>query len=305
MREPLALLLCPLCARPFTPSPRTGPGTGALRCPTGHTFDRARHGYVNLLTGNARTGTADTAAMVRARAAFLAAGHYAPLARLLARTAAEAAPADAAVLDAGTGTGYHLAAVLDALPRGSGLGLDVSKFALRRAARAHRRMGAAAWDVWRPLPVRPACADLVLNVFAPRNGPGFHRALRPGGSLLVVTPTARHLAELRDRLGLLAVDSAKDERLARTLSGHFRLTHTEPLEYGLTLTADEAADAAGMGPAARHARQAEGVTELRGALGPGSPVEATASFRVSVFRPRGPRASPPRRPRPRPGGVSA
>jgi 23S rRNA (guanine745-N1)-methyltransferase len=262
---PFTLLTCPLCGQSLTPR------GGALSCATAHSFDVARQGYVNLLPGGAHTGTADTAEMVRARADFLAAGHYAPLARAIAEAAAALSPD--VVLDAGTGTGYYLAAVLDALPSAIGLGLDLSKYALRRAARAHPRAAAAVWDVWQPLPVRSAAADLVLNVFAPRNAPEFARVLRPDGALLVVTPGPDHLAELRERAGLLEVDAAKEERLDRTLSGHFRLEHTELLRYTLTLTAAEATDAAAMGPSAHHTpRRIEDEQRV------------TASFRVSVYR---------------------
>ncbi|HKN97561.1 MAG TPA: rRNA (guanine-N1)-methyltransferase, partial [Pseudonocardiaceae bacterium] len=154
-------LACPVCAAGLT---RYG---GALRCARGHSFDIARQGYVNLLagTGSAHAGTADTAAMVADRADFLAAGHYAPLAALVAQRVG--AP-DGLVVEAGAGTGYYLAAVLDRAPDAVGLALDVSPAALRRAARAHDRLGAVGWDVWRPWPVRDGVADVVLDVFAPR-----------------------------------------------------------------------------------------------------------------------------------------
>ncbi|WP_269855471.1 putative RNA methyltransferase [Streptomyces sp. RPT161] len=262
----LNLLTCPLCGQSLTA------GAGALKCPKAHAFDIARQGYVNLLSGGAHTGTADTAEMVRARADFLAAGHYAPLAEAIARIASDLGPST--VLDAGTGTGYYLAAVLDALPTAVGLGLDISKYALRRAARAHPRAAAAVWDVWRPLPVRSAEVDLVLNVFAPRNAAEFARVLRPEGALLVVTPTGAHLAELRAEAGLLEVDAAKEERLDRTLSGRFEPARTEHLDYPLTLSAAEATDAVAMGPSAHHApRAVEGDRQV------------TASFRLSLYRP--------------------
>lgn len=179
----LAVLACPLCGERLRPTGQT------VRCARHHTFDIARHGYVSLLTGNRRLTRADTAPMVQARTAFLQAGHYAPLARTLADHAATLCPPGGTVLDAGTGTGYYLAAVLDTLPAAAGLGLDISTPALRRAARAHHRAGAASWDLWQPLPVRTGSIDLVLNVFAPRNGPEFHRVLQPDGTLLVITPT--------------------------------------------------------------------------------------------------------------------
>ena len=53
-------------------------------------------------------------------------------------------------------------AVLAALPDAVGLALDVSKPALRRAARAHPRAAAALADTWQRLPLadavdRPCC----------------------------------------------------------------------------------------------------------------------------------------------------
>ncbi|MFH9987960.1 putative RNA methyltransferase [Streptomyces luteogriseus] len=279
----LSVLTCPLCPAALR---RTD---GALRCAARHTFDIARHGYVSLLTGHRRAPSADSPDMVRSRAAFLGAGHYGPLARTLAALATELAPPDATVLDAGAGTGHYLAAVLDALPEALGLGLDSSVPALRAAARAHARAEAAGWDVWRPWPVRTGCADLVLNVFAPRNGPEFHRVLGPDGALLVVTPTARHLRELRASTGLLAVDPGKEDRLRRTLAGHFRHERAEPLEYAMSLTPGEVAALVTMSPAAHHVDAAQlrrRVERLD------APVRVTASFVASVYRPVPPAKRP-------------
>src|SRR5258708_5908405 len=144
----LRFLACPHCGESLR---RQGE---QLRCRLGHTFDVARQGYVSLLPGGGKGSSGDTAAMIRARAEFLAAGHFAHLAAALAESAAEdgrALAGDACVVDVGAGTGYYLAAILDALPGLAGVALDASRFALRRAARAHRRIGAAACDVWRGL----------------------------------------------------------------------------------------------------------------------------------------------------------
>src|SRR5688500_14548478 len=124
----LAYLRCPVCGEPLGAAP------GVLRCPRGHSFDVARQGYVNLSTGRS-PHAGDSAEMVTARAEFLDAGHYDFISVALA-AAARAGYHGGLVLDAGAGTGRHLAAVLDALPAAPGLALDVSKPALRRAARA-------------------------------------------------------------------------------------------------------------------------------------------------------------------------
>ncbi|MER6139651.1 putative RNA methyltransferase [Streptomyces sparsogenes] len=276
MAEPFDALLCPLCGDGLRPR------AAALGCPRGHSFDIARQGYAGLLAGGVSTASADTAAMVRARAAFLGAGHYAGLADALAALAAPLCPPGGTVLDAGAGTGYYLAAVLDAAPGAAGLALDTSKHALRRAGRAHPHAGAARWDLRRPLPVRTGSVDVLLNVFAPRNGGEFRRVLRPGGALLVVTPTPRHLAELRPSMGLLSVDAAKEDRLRRALDGHFRLEHTTPCDATVELTAEDAENAASMGPSAHHLDPDE--VRRRAARLP-APLRVTTSFRLSVYRP--------------------
>jgi 23S rRNA (guanine745-N1)-methyltransferase len=190
--------------------------------------------------------------MVAARAEFLAAGHYAPLANALRELAGQVDPDPDVVLDAGAGTGYYLGAVLDRTARSRGIALDVSKFAVRRAARAHPRIGAAVWDVWQPLPVADAVVDVVINVFAPRNGPEFQRVLRPGGYLLVVTPGQGHLAGLIEEVGMLSVDEQKEVRLERTLADHFRLERRDELTFPLSLGGAEARLVAMMGPSAWH-----------------------------------------------------
>ena len=271
----LDLLRCPTCR-----TPRLHPGRGALRCPAGHTFDIARHGYAALLTGT-RATSGDDAAMVRARERFLSSGGYAPIRRVAARLAAGSVHQRATVLDVGCGTGYYLAGVLGRLPRARGLGLDTSVRALRSEARVHARAAAAAWDVFRPFPLAGGVADVVLNVFAPRNPAEFHRVLRPTGRLIVVRPTGRHLAELYGRgPALVTVDPAKEQRLHRTLDPFFEATVTEQVEYATTVTRAEALDLVGMTPSARHVSR----TDLDGCglL----PDRVTVSVLATAYRPR-------------------
>ncbi|MFI7332167.1 putative RNA methyltransferase [Micromonospora aurantiaca (nom. illeg.)] len=278
----LARLRCPVCAEPLT---ETTAGTArALRCPRGHSFDIARQGYVNLLAGRA-PHTGDSAEMVAARAGFLAAGHYDAVAAALATTAVRVAGSDAypLVVDAGAGTGHYLAAVLAALPEAAGLALDVSKPALRRAARAHSRAAAALADTWQRLPLADRATSVLLNVFAPRNGPEFHRVLDPGGALLVVTPAADHLTELVDALDLLRVDQDKADRVAGSLGAHFAEESATGHRARLALTRAEVSTLVGMGPSAWHAdprRLAARIAALP------EPVPVTLSVRLGVHRPR-------------------
>ncbi|MEU6578553.1 putative RNA methyltransferase [Streptomyces sp. NPDC046805] len=248
----LDLLCCPTCR-----TRRLHPDHGALRCPVGHTFDIARHGYVSLLTGTRATSGDDTA-MAQARDRFLSTGAYAPIRTAVSGLAGESVPERATVLDVGCGTGYYLAGVLGRLPGARGLGLDTSVRALRSAARAHQRAAAASWDVFRPFPVAGAVADVVLDVFAPRNPAEFHRVLRPTGRLIVVRPTGRHLAELRGRVpAMITIDPAKEQRLHRALAPFFDAVVTERVEYPMALVESDALDMVAMTPSARHVSRAE------------------------------------------------
>ncbi|WP_081748632.1 putative RNA methyltransferase [Nocardiopsis sp. CNT312] len=274
-----AALACPVCGGGLTTAER------GLACPAGHTFDIAREGYASLLTGATPPGTGDSKEMVADRLRFQRAGHYDPIGRALADALARELHGRAVPLiaDIGGGTGHYLAQILDALPDAVGLTLDASKFAARRAAKAHPRGGAATADTWRGLPLRTGSADALLNVFAPRRAAEFHRVLAPGGLLAVVTPDPEHLAELRTRLGLLDVDPRKDDRLAQGLHGHFAPAGDRPVRFTLDLDRDAAATVVGMGPSARHLDPAE-LGERIAALP--EPVAVTAAVRLRLYRPR-------------------
>jgi 23S rRNA (guanine745-N1)-methyltransferase len=241
----VAVLACPVCGEGLVTD------TAGLRCANGHAYDRARQGHVTLLPPGGTPHDGDSAAMVADRAGFLAAGHYAPITRALA-DAVLAPGRPATLLDAGGGTGAHLAGVLDRLPEAVGVVLDASRYAARRAARAHPRAMAVVADTWARWPVRDAALDRVLVVFAPRNGAETARVLRPDGRLVVVTPAADHLAELIGPLGLLTVDPAKADRLAAALGPHLHPDGTTQHRERLVLDHAAVRTLVGMGPHARH-----------------------------------------------------
>jgi 23S rRNA (guanine745-N1)-methyltransferase len=246
-----------------------------VRCENRHSFDVARQGYVNLLHARIPSGTADTTPMVQARSAFLDSGAYAPLADELARTVPDA---EGLVVDAGAGPGYYLARVLDAAPAATGLALDVSAVALRRAARAHPRLGAVVWNLWEPWPVAECAAAVVLNVFSPRNAAEFHRVLAPGGLLVVTTPLAGHLAELGDLV--LSVGDRKEERLETALGGGFDRVSRTDVVHVAPFTAAQVRNVVAMGPAGFHLDRGDRRARLEAAQGR----DVTLAVAVSVWR---------------------
>lgn len=241
----LDVLACPRCGSGLELV--EADGGRALRCASGHSFDVARQGYVNLL-GGPEPGNADTAAMLDARARVHASGLFEAVA---AQVAAHLAGRPR-VLEVGAGTAYYLVRALADDDAGLGIALDVSKAAARRAARADPRITAVVADVWQGLPIADHSLDGVLCVFAPRNVAEFARVLRPDGRLVVVTPMPEHLAGLRERHGLLQVPAGKADQLAVAAAEFF-----EPLSLGglvrrHQVDAELAADLIAMGPNAFH-----------------------------------------------------
>lgn len=83
-----AALRCPVCGGPLLLAGRS------LRCAKAHSFDLAKEGYAYLLPMQKKHAAdpGDGKAMVRARRAFLSAGHYAPLNGDAGRALRRAAP---------------------------------------------------------------------------------------------------------------------------------------------------------------------------------------------------------------------
>ncbi len=276
LADVLSSLLCPFCKGALSLCP---PQVG---CELGHRFDVARQGYLNLHGAPAKPFTGDDAAMVNARAAFLDAGHYAPIADAIARHAIAMTPMDDGLLvDVGAGTGYYLQSLLTHMTDAFAIAVDASKYALRRAARCHPRVTAVAANAWQGLPIQSGTASAILNVFAPRNGGEFRRILKQDGALITVTPRPDHLHEVVTGLELLSVDDQKSLRVARSLGNDFTLVKQESTRFPIALEKADSLTLAGMGPSARH-------------TDPGSllaradhleyPINVTVSVDISIFR---------------------
>lgn len=287
------LLTCPVCQEPLG---RVG---RSLRCATGHSYDVARQGYVDLLpAGHGRsTITGDTTDMIRARRRFLDAGHYEPLTSAVARKAADQLMAVATAreprrpvaLDAGCGDGSYLGAVARLTAAGKGtapatgtstcfFGLDVARPAIRLAAGRHKQALFFRNDVRHRICLADDSVDLLLNVFAPRNPREFRRVLRPDGMLLVVVPGDEHLAQLRDCLPLLDIPQDKRDQTVAALAPGFRPAGEERVEHDLELDDVALTDLLRMTPSAWHLDDAR-IADAAGL----APIHVTASFHMLVF----------------------
>ena len=263
-------LRCPNCFLPLSPNEPL-----ALRCGSGHSFDVNKRGYVSL-AGSASGLIGDSAAMVDARALFLETGWYQPLRERLAERVAAEDPTR--VLDIGCGTGYYLQGILTHSPAVRALGMDLSPVAVRRTVSGQTHVDGLVADVWSPLPVRDASADVIVNVFAPRNASEFHRVLREHGMLIVVVPQASHLRELRAAGLALDVPANKGAHLSAALSPAFELATRDELSSTLRLEPAQASALIGMGPSSHHTDAAALARQLSGVQ------TVTASFELLGYR---------------------
>lgn len=256
------LLRCPQCAGGMTST------VSGVVCESGHSFDRARQGYLTVLGGRGRRFPGDTTDQVGARERVLGSGLFDPVAEGLrdAVLVALGGVEHPVVLDSGAGTGFYLGRVLDALDPVSplGVGTEISVAAARRLARAHHSAAALVADTWDGLPLMDGSVDLVQVVFAPRNAAEFARVLRPGGTLVVVVPAEGHLEPLRSAAGMLTPEENKSERLDEGLSPWFEGVGVRDVDVTGIVPAALAADTALMGPSGMHLDR-DGLVHVLGA----------------------------------------
>lgn len=222
-------LICPLCQLALTAT------DNGLSCANRHSFDRARQGYYNLLPVQHKKSLdpGDNGPMVEARRRFLGEGHYAPLAERLAQLAAEKAPRS--WLDIGCGEGFYSARLGSALPAAEGYALDISKEAVKRAAKLAPQLTWMVASMAR-LPLADASLDLIASVFSPIDWDEALRVLRPEGGILRLGPARDHLLELRQRL-YDEVRDYQDDKHLKDLPPGLALTHSETLSLRLPLPA--------------------------------------------------------------------
>lgn len=275
-----SIFCCPICYSSLLQQPHS------LQCLQRHTFDIAREGYVNLLVGHKKLPetVGDSADMVAARRRFLERGFYEPLSNVINQMVAEYSAGQktaVSIADIGCGEGYYIAQLhkslisnLQSLPFAFS-GIDISKTAVRLAAKKYPAVQFAVADTWKKLPYADQTVNVLLNIFAPRNTAEFARIATPHALLVVVIPAANHWGSLRQQLGLLDIEPDKQENLVRQLAPAFALQNVQHLSYPLQLDAAALADLVAMSPNARH---------IALASLPQTGAQTEASFEILMFR---------------------
>lgn len=180
------MLICPVCGKPLAME------ACSFRCERGHSFDKAKEGYVNLLRSS-KSGDriGDDKQAARCRRDLLNKGYYASLKDALLELFRDR---EGNLLDICCGEGYYTSA----LARLSGLqvwGFDISKEMVRLAS----KRGGAQYFVANmvAIPVQDESLDFCTHLFAPFHEKEFYRVLKPGGRLYTVVPGRLHLWGLK------------------------------------------------------------------------------------------------------------
>lgn len=249
-------------------------------CPARHTFDIAKQGYVNLLTGHATSGDhGDNKQMIAARRSFLGAGYYAPLQSALASLAVRYAQNGANVLDAGCGECTYTDGIESALHDTrvgcQVLGVDISKEALILGARKNPRLALAVGTLYH-LPLPDESIDLLFDVFAPFCADEYTRVLKKGAIMVMVIPGARHLFGLKRVL----YDTPYENEVADTALPRFTLLEDIRIEEEITVrTVEDLLNLLTMTPYFYRTDPA-----AKAALGTHAPLQTEISFHVLVYR---------------------
>lgn len=192
---------CPKCRQGLTKT------DSVFVCPDGHSYDRAKEGYVHLLPVQKMHSKVpgDSKEMVAARRNFLESGSYEAFRAKLSELVLEAVGEKNApvLLDAGCGEGYYLRGVAEKLKENGKTpelyGFDISKFAVKAAAKWQKDGDFSVASIF-DIPVKDESVDCLINVFAPMVEGEFARVLKKDGVMIFAVPGVRHLFGLKEIL---------------------------------------------------------------------------------------------------------
>lgn len=219
---------CPKCFSPLIKNERS------YACASGHSFDIAREGYINLLPPTGGKSHGDNKEMISARRDFLNTGHYMPLLKCICELALSYFAKFAAVLDVGCGGGYYTAEAESALRSRDGqsnvCAFDISKDAVRFAAKRNGNISFAVASAYH-IPASDGSFDAAINIFSPLAKEEVRRVLRPGGIFIVAFPGEEHLFGLKSEI----YDTPYRNEPAPLFLEGFELVESRRIRYGMEL----------------------------------------------------------------------
>lgn len=179
-------MLCPKCYLPLEKVEKS------YKCSNNHCYDISKYGYVNLLLS--KTNCGDLQSSTSARVNFLTNGYYDNLVNALDEIFSSYNVHS--LLDCGCGVGYYSGKLAS---KYSITGIDISKDAITVAAKRDKISSYIVCSS-SDIPIETNSFDGVYVIFAPLFWKSITPLIKNDGILVVITPGAKHLYELKDFL---------------------------------------------------------------------------------------------------------
>ncbi|MGX9418918.1 23S rRNA (guanine(745)-N(1))-methyltransferase [Vibrio sp. WJH972] len=268
---------CPLCENTLIQN------SGSYTCEHNHQFDIAKEGYVNLMPVQHKRSKdpGDNKEMMTARRQFLATGHYHPLRDAIGNLLQKNQVSS--LLDIGCGEGYYTdyfrGQLTAANHKASVYGLDISKIAIRYAAKSYPDSHFCVASSQR-LPFTDNGLDAVVRIYAPCNDDELMRVVKDKGIVITVTPAGRHLYQLKS---LIYQDVRLHDETPENIP-NFSLINEQALHYTMSLSGENASHLLQMTPFAWKASES-----VKFNLAQQSVFECDAHFMIRIYQ----KISPP------------
>ena len=218
------IFACPICAQAVQIE-----DDGKVVCPSNHSFDVAKQGYINFMTKPVQSMYSK--ALFEARHNIISSGLYDQLQKRLAELAV-----GTYFLDTGCGEGSHLARIIANRPEAIGVGIDIAKEGIIAAAKFHTGCIWCVGDLAKS-PYSENSFNTIFNILSPANYDEFKRLLKPGGKVIKVVPQEGYLKELRQQA---FADSEKElysnEQTVERFKESFTQVTVERITYTMPLT---------------------------------------------------------------------
>ena len=224
-RENLQVYQCPICSSAFLSN------EGGIQCGSGHFFNFARKGYLNLLMGAPSTHYSKD--LFSARKNAFAHGIYDPLVDQVAALVEASGLQRPYGVDAGCGEGSFLARIQRHLAGARLIGIDISRDGIQLASTHEQPIMWCVADL-AELPLAAGSMDIVFNILSPANYDEFRRVLKPDGILIKVLPGEEYLREIR--LQLEGIHSYSNQEVVAKLRENLEIQRHVHLRYQVPLS---------------------------------------------------------------------
>lgn len=186
-------IICPVCSNVLTKQDR------CYKCENRHSFDEAKEGYVNLLTGS-KSGalTGDSKDMAKSRRDFLSKGYFSPLADEIIRIIGEKSKQNPFICDICCGEGWY-SDYIKSRTDCTMTGFDISREMVKLAAKRKNGVSYFVGNLAK-IPIKSESVDIAFHLFAPFHEKEFRRILKNDGIIITAVAGENHLFEMKEVL---------------------------------------------------------------------------------------------------------